>query len=59
MTSKNCFCIRFRTLRIFWYQKLNLATYGGEGEGGGSACHSLGMIQSNQSHRVGIVLGDV
>ena len=30
--SKNCFCIRYRTLRIIWDQKLNLAIFeGGEG----------------------------
>ena len=31
--SENCFCIRFRTLRIIWDQKSNLATFKGE-EGG-------------------------
>ena len=30
--SENCFCLPFRTLRIFWDQKLNLATFG-RGEG--------------------------
>ena len=39
--SKNCFCIRFRTLRIFWDQKLNLSSFGMRG----SACRSLEMSQ--------------
>ena len=31
--SENWFCISFRTLRIFWDQKLDLATVEEEGEG--------------------------
>ena len=41
---ENCFCIRFRTLRIFWDQKLNFTTFGGGG--GDSACRSLGITQN-------------
>ena len=35
---------RFRTLRIFWYQQLNSATFEEEEGGEGSACRSLASV---------------
>ena len=50
--QKNWFYIDFRTLRIFWDQKLNLATFEGEG----SACSSPGntpIIVTQKTKRFG------
>ena len=45
INRKIVFCIRFRTLRIFWDQKLNLDTFWRREVTGGSARRSLGNTQ--------------